>query len=199
VLDKPLVNCSGKDGQFLPQQAKSENYIEKTTLANGTLKIDSYINDPHGTFVPLFHILLACKEHDTVNIYLNSGIYSDDASLILGSMDLCKAIITVHVGFVVGFYGTCIVASADKTQYTEMSAISLNTPKEFLTLRGMTNLEQQITYIKNSTQQYIDILVDRGFCTTDEMNEIISKNKSMLFKRDDLARRLSNCSSDNSL
>lgn len=183
-------------GQFAPQQPKSENYTERTVLADGSFKIDSYINDPHGTFVPLFHILKSCRENDTVNIFLNSGIYSDDASLILGSMDLCKAEITVHVGFVVGFYGACVVASADNKKYTDMSVVSLNSPTEFLTLRGMVNLEQQISYIKGSTQQYMNILIDRGFCTKEEMDEIISKNKSKLFKRNDLARRLNNSSAN---
>ena len=196
VLEKPSVIIAS-DGNSIKQPPKSENYTEKTTMSDGSVKIDCYVNDPHGTFVPLFHMFVACKKSDKVNIFLNSGLFSDDAELILSCMDICKAPITVYVGLISGFYAACIVAAADVRKYTEMSAISLSSPKEFLTLRGLANLEQQITYIQNSTQQYINVLIDRGFCTKEEIDDIISKNKSILFKREDLARRLDNTSSSN--
>jgi len=174
----------------------SDNFIEKTTSAEGRTTVDVYINSPWGTFVALYHVLtLMVSETDEVNIYLNSGIYSDDASLILGSMSLCKAPITAHVGYVSGFYGACVVAAADKHKYTKLSALALSSPQEYFTLRGMGSVKRQIQYMERSVKRFTDIVVNAGLVTKEELEEIILNNKQILLKRDDLAGRLSDISS----
>lgn len=169
----------------------SDNFIERYHDNTGNVVIDMYINSPYGTFVSFFHVLVLASEKDIVNIYMNSGIYSEDASLLLGSMDLCKAPINVYVGLVEGFYGACIVAKADKRVYTDMSGVALNTPKEFFTLRGLGSIEQQVTYMKNSVDRFVGLIIESGLSTREEIDEIILKNKYKLLKREDLAERLS--------
>lgn len=185
-IRKPvLANPPGLD------KKPSDNYVEKYVNENDKTVIDLYINAPWGTFVSFFHMLLLASEDDIVNIYLNSGIYSEDASILLNSMDICKAPVNVYVGFIEGFYGACIVAKADKRFYTDISAIFLNPPATYLTLRGLSSVEQQINYMKNNIERFVEVLIENKLSTREEIDEIILKNKSKLLKRDDLAKRLS--------
>lgn len=190
VLKKPVrMNPDGTLKE--PSGATSDNFVEITPKADGTSKFDIYINSPYGSFVAFFHALGRALETDEITIFLASGIYSDDARLLLGSMDVCKAPITVHVGYISGFYGACIVAAANKVVTTDSSAISLSTPLEYFTMRGLSCEAEQLRYVRNSIQVYNDLIVESGLATEEEVEEIINKNKHILLKRADLAARLS--------
>lgn len=193
VLRKPFrMNPTGE----LKEQSKStsDNFIEKS-VKDGKTIIDIYINSPWGTFVGVYHSLMMVSETDEVNLYLNSGVYSEDAQLILSSMSLCKAPIKVHVGYISGFYSACVAVSGTVCTYNKLSAITISSPLEYLTLRGIGNVKQQLSYVENSVKRFSDLLESKGLLTKEEIEEVVLNNKQILLKRENLAERLSNISS----
>lgn len=184
-VSKPVV--MGPDDN---QQRPADNFTEIRKIGEGTRAIDVYINSPYGTFVQLFHIFARSTEKDTIHLYLNSGIFHEDAIQLLAAMDICVAPIIVYVGFINGFYAGCVVAKATSRVYSENTALILEAPEEFLTLRGLTNVDLQIGYMKNSVKRFTDLLIDSGLLSKEEMDDIIRTNKHVLLRREDLEKRL---------
>lgn len=193
TLRKPVR--MNPDGSLKHDVNTSDNFIEKTVDVDGKTTIDVYINSPWGTFVAIFHALMMVSETDEVNIHLSSSVYAEDAQLILGSMSLCKAPVNVIVGYISGFYGACIVVAANTRNISKYSAITITPPLEYLTLRGIGNSAQQLSYIENSVKRYSNMLLNSGLLSKEELDEVVLNNKQILLKRDDLADRLSNISS----
>ena len=188
VNSKPMQrNADGSIKE--PSGPTSDNFVEMSVKEDGSTKYDIYVNSPYGTFVTFHHALGKASEADEVNIFLASSIYSEDARLILGSMHRCSAKIKVHVGYITGFYGACLVAEADEAIVSDVSAIGVTNPVEYFSLRGLRNEAQQLSYIRNSITVFTDTLIQSGLLTQEEIDSVF-QNKQIMLKREDLASRL---------
>lgn len=192
-LSNDLTDEDQKDGE---QKRHIPCYLSKKIKADGSSSIKIILTGAFKCFISVINtILLTANENDEVHILIDAEPgpdteYDDQYRSLLNSIRKCKGQVTTSAGFLCSMPRVALWLSGDIVTISKIGWIRLEQLPLNASRGSAANIEELTKDTIEMMREFGKFIIDRGFITKDECQQMFEQKDILSFFGDSLMKRV---------